>query len=306
MSARYRDYAQVGAAAVVTLDAGGACSSATLVLLRVAATPHLADIDAIVRGSGLERTRSRGVTALIDELDPPGRRRGLRHLPAQGRRRPRAASAPGRRRARRSGGGIVTARDTATYPVRVQVERHLARGQRRAAPHARRLPARGLDLTGTHLGCEHGFCGDCNVLLDGQAVRSCLMLAVQADGHEVETVEGLAERDGRCTRSSRRSSRTTACSAGSAPPDAHDRQRVPAPHPGAERDEIREAISGVTLPLHRLPADRRVHPGRLAGGPAAVEGRFPAIIEQDPNAAKVARDTGRSKAEYAPLARQEH
>ncbi|MEE9215914.1 MAG: (2Fe-2S)-binding protein [Anaerolineales bacterium] len=49
-----------------------------------------------------------------------------------------------------------------------------------------------LGLTGTHVGCEHGVCGACTVLLDGQPVRSCLMLAVQAEGHEVATVEGLA------------------------------------------------------------------------------------------------------------------
>jgi carbon-monoxide dehydrogenase small subunit len=53
-----------------------------------------------------------------------------------------------------------------------------------------------LGLTGTHLGCEHGVCGACTVLLDGEAVRSCLILAVQADGHEVTTVEGLAQPDG--------------------------------------------------------------------------------------------------------------
>jgi carbon-monoxide dehydrogenase small subunit len=49
-----------------------------------------------------------------------------------------------------------------------------------------------LGLTGTHVGCEHGVCGACTVQFDGQPVRSCLMLAVQADGHEVRTVEGLA------------------------------------------------------------------------------------------------------------------
>jgi aerobic-type carbon monoxide dehydrogenase small subunit (CoxS/CutS family) len=49
-----------------------------------------------------------------------------------------------------------------------------------------------LRLTGTHLGCEHGACGACTVLVDGAATRSCLMLAVQADGHRVETVESLA------------------------------------------------------------------------------------------------------------------
>jgi aerobic-type carbon monoxide dehydrogenase small subunit (CoxS/CutS family) len=49
-----------------------------------------------------------------------------------------------------------------------------------------------LGLTGTHVGCEHGVCGACTVRLDGSAVRSCLLLAVQADGAAVETVEGLA------------------------------------------------------------------------------------------------------------------
>ncbi len=49
-----------------------------------------------------------------------------------------------------------------------------------------------LGLTGTHVGCEHGVCGACTVLLDGDAVRSCLLFAVQADGREIATVEGLA------------------------------------------------------------------------------------------------------------------
>ena len=49
-----------------------------------------------------------------------------------------------------------------------------------------------LGLTGTHIGCEHGVCGACTILLDGAAVRSCLIFAVQADGREVTTVEGLA------------------------------------------------------------------------------------------------------------------
>jgi carbon-monoxide dehydrogenase small subunit len=49
-----------------------------------------------------------------------------------------------------------------------------------------------LGLTGTHLGCEHGVCGACTVLLNGLSVRACLMLAVQANGHEIMTVEGIA------------------------------------------------------------------------------------------------------------------
>ena len=53
-----------------------------------------------------------------------------------------------------------------------------------------------LGLTGTHLGCEHGVCGACSVLVDGEAVRACLMFTVQADGAEVTTIEGIAAPDG--------------------------------------------------------------------------------------------------------------
>jgi len=53
-----------------------------------------------------------------------------------------------------------------------------------------------LRLTGTHVGCEHGICGACSVMLDGEPVRSCLMYAVQANGHKVTTVEGLGKPDG--------------------------------------------------------------------------------------------------------------
>jgi aerobic-type carbon monoxide dehydrogenase small subunit (CoxS/CutS family) len=53
-----------------------------------------------------------------------------------------------------------------------------------------------LRLTGTHIGCEHGVCGACTVLVDGASMRSCLMLAVQANGHSVETIEGVAGPDG--------------------------------------------------------------------------------------------------------------
>jgi aerobic-type carbon monoxide dehydrogenase small subunit (CoxS/CutS family) len=53
-----------------------------------------------------------------------------------------------------------------------------------------------LHLTGTHLGCEHGVCGCCTVLFDGEPVRSCIILAAQADGHQVTTIEGVAPRGG--------------------------------------------------------------------------------------------------------------
>jgi xanthine dehydrogenase iron-sulfur cluster and FAD-binding subunit A len=83
------------------------------------------------------------------------------------------------------------------YPPPQAGEGFVVNGVRRAAPgSARRLLSDylrvELGLTGTHVGCEHGVCGCCTVLLDGRPVRSCLMLAVQAEGHEVTTIEGLA------------------------------------------------------------------------------------------------------------------
>ena len=69
-----------------------------------------------------------------------------------------------------------------------------------------------LALTGTHVGCEHGVCGACTVLFDGEPVRSCIMLAVQADGAELRTVEGLAQ-DGRAPSDPAGLPRSTACSA---------------------------------------------------------------------------------------------
>ncbi|MDG1365730.1 MAG: (2Fe-2S)-binding protein [Acidimicrobiales bacterium] len=72
----------------------------------------------------------------------------------------------------------------ASHPLTVEVRRSLADVIREE-----------VGLTGTHLGCEHGVCGACTVLLDGQPARACLMLAVQADGAEITTIEGLADGD---------------------------------------------------------------------------------------------------------------
>ena len=75
-----------------------------------------------------------------------------------------------------------------------------------------------LGLTGTHVGCEHGVCGACTVLLDGKTARSCLMLAVQADGADSRHRRSRSAPPRPCTRSSRRSGRSTACNAASARP----------------------------------------------------------------------------------------
>ncbi len=92
--------------------------------------------------------------------------------------------------------GGVAGRPPEVFGVRLTVN---------GAEHSVRVPARrllsdclrhDLRLTGTHVGCEHGVCGACTVIADGVAVRSCLMLAVSADGMAITTVEGLAGPDG--------------------------------------------------------------------------------------------------------------
>jgi aerobic-type carbon monoxide dehydrogenase small subunit (CoxS/CutS family) len=101
-----------------------------------------------------------------------------------------------------------------------------------------------LGLTGTHVGCEHGVCGACTVLLDGEPVRSCLMFAVQADGHEVGTVEGLSNGDTlhplQQAFHSSHALQCGFCTAGILMTlVAYLRD-----HPNPEEQEIREAISG--------------------------------------------------------------
>ncbi len=100
-------------------------------------------------------------------------------------------------------------------------------------------------LTGTHVGCEHGVCGACTVQLDGEPVRSCLMLAVQADGRTLTTVEGLGGPDGELSELQRAFTAHHALQCGFCTSgflitaDALLRQR-----PDASESEIREAMAG--------------------------------------------------------------
>lgn len=101
-----------------------------------------------------------------------------------------------------------------------------------------------LSLTGTHLGCEHGVCGACTVLVDGRPARSCLMLVGQADGREVTTVEGLADTEGRLHPVQQgfhdgHSFQCGFCTPGFVMTTYAFLQENPAP----TREEIREAIS---------------------------------------------------------------
>jgi carbon-monoxide dehydrogenase small subunit len=101
-----------------------------------------------------------------------------------------------------------------------------------------------IGLTGTHLGCEHGVCGACTVLLDGRPVRSCLMLAIQADGAEVTTVEGLANGDElhpvQQAMHEAHGFQCAFCSPGFLLTTVALLERNPSP----TRDEIREELSG--------------------------------------------------------------
>lgn len=87
--------------------------------------------------------------------------------------------------------------DADTTPARMAITLHVNGEDRQVTCEPRRTLAdvlrHDLHLTGTHLGCEHGICGACTVLVDGQPSRACLVFAAQADGRRVETVEGLAQ-----------------------------------------------------------------------------------------------------------------
>jgi aerobic-type carbon monoxide dehydrogenase small subunit (CoxS/CutS family) len=83
--------------------------------------------------------------------------------------------------------------DTRRITLRVNGASHTADVETRV--HLADFLRQSLGLTGTHLACEHGVCGACTIIVNGSAVRSCLMLAVQADGTEVETVESLGSMD---------------------------------------------------------------------------------------------------------------
>ena len=99
--------------------------------------------------------------------------------------------------------------------------------------------------TGTHLGCEHGVCGACTVLVDGEAVRSCLVFAVQADGAEVTTVEGLADADGQLgdVQAAFRDCHGLQCGF-CTPGFVVSVSALLRDHPDPTDDEIREGLSG--------------------------------------------------------------
>lgn len=102
-----------------------------------------------------------------------------------------------------------------------------------------------LGLTGTHLGCEHGVCGACTVLIDGRPVRSCLMLGIQARNTQITTVEGLAREDGQLSALQEAFWNHHALQCGFCTPGIlMTTDYFLAHHPNPSRREIREALSG--------------------------------------------------------------
>ena len=194
------------------------------------------------RGAGTARRSAQRVR----RARPHARRLRRRRRRGRGRARPRGDRAAGRRadaRARRAESRLAVAAGDAmprstwrtSTSGRCSPSSCAGRSRRRREDLSSRSTAaryeadveprtllsdllrHGLGLTGTKVGCEQGVCGACTVQLDGEPVRSCLMLAVQANGRSLRTVEALAG-DASSTRCSRRSTRRTRSSAGSARP----------------------------------------------------------------------------------------
>ena len=152
---------------------------------------------------------------------------------------------------------LAAATDHATARAAMSEELHDVRLRVNGATHDVRVPARRLlsdalrhdcGLTGTHVGCEHGVCGACTVLLDGRPVRSCLMLAVSAEDAELTTVEGLADGpDGDALSPGaaglRRQPRPPVRLLHARLPH-HDHRRARAPTPTPREDEAREMVAG--------------------------------------------------------------
>jgi len=137
---------------------------------------------------------------------------------------------------------------TATRPLRLEVNGHAYEREVEPRLSLADFLREDLGLKGTHVACDHGFCGNCNVLLDGEAVRSCLLLAIQAHGRTVRTVESLAGPAGELNELQQAFMEHHALQCGFCTPamllTAEEFLRD---RPG-ETDEraIREAISGVT------------------------------------------------------------
>ncbi len=184
---RRGDFALAGVAAIVTLDEERRCARSRLALCGVGETPvDASDAAASLVGQPCTDEAIEAVAAEVQEMIEPS---GNVHAHA-------GLSAPYRRRsdAARARHGAATGRSWSLtgHDIELSVNGTSYRRTSNSRMLLSDFLRHDLLLAGTHVGCEHGVCGACTILLDGAPVRSCLMLAVQANGHELSTVEGLA------------------------------------------------------------------------------------------------------------------
>ncbi len=201
VSRRHGDFALVGAAVEVALDAQGHPASAAVALFGVAPTPVRVEAAeaALVTGATLDRVAE----VIRESIDPTGDVHATaayrRHVAGVVSRR---ALALALERARAGAAGSRATGPAEHHPPPSAATTMVVNGRtvsidaepRRTLVEVLRDD---LVLTGTHVGCEHGVCGACTVLVDGEPARSCLMLAAQAAGTRIETIESLAGDDGR-------------------------------------------------------------------------------------------------------------
>ena len=252
----------------VWLAEDGTIAGARVALGGVGETPVRVDAD------GADRRRRAGAEAFA--AAGGGRPRGgrgaargparLRGVPPPPGRRRRRASAAGRERPRGREGVM----DADVRAIELTVngrERHVAVEPRRLLSDCLRED---LGLTGTNLGCEQGVCGACTVLVDGATVRSCLMFAVQADGADGHTVEGLADGGDAAPAAGgvlgAPGPAVRLLHAG----DADDRARAARAQPAARRAGDPRGAVGQPVPLHGLPAHRRRRSRPRRGRSAAM------------------------------------
>jgi carbon-monoxide dehydrogenase medium subunit len=268
---RHGDFALAGAVAGVELDGDDVVRRAAIALFGVATTPvraRTAEAALVGRRVGELGGDEIGRLALEDVGEPSGDV----HAPAAYRTRvARAMAARAWARAREEAGSQSAASDSAVprrppaEPIaereRVATGRSAATGgdadrvvmvngaARRALVEPRKTLADFLrddcHLTGTHLGCEHGVCGACTVLVDGAAVRSCLVFAVQVEGAEVTTIEGLSSPGGELSpvQEAFRAAHGLQCGF-CTPGFIVSVTAFLADHPSPSDDDIRDALSG--------------------------------------------------------------
>jgi aerobic-type carbon monoxide dehydrogenase small subunit (CoxS/CutS family) len=134
--------------------------------------------------------------------------------------------------------------DTGARPVHITVNGTAGQHQVQPRTHLIDFLREDLGLKGSHLGCEHGVCGACTVRLDGQIVRGCLVLAVQADGRRVDTIEGLSDsgviRDLQQAFVRHNALQCGFCTSGMLMAASELLEQ----HPNASREQVREGVSG--------------------------------------------------------------